>query len=346
MKRKRSESQIEEEMVHAQRKLLVVIATMSAVLLLAILIARLSWSLQARKQHRTRTSPTSLPDDITSVEDAGIESDATVPSDVQIQSLLDIAKRRHDSKNYEEAAAAYRKAIALNGQDVSVWVSMGRSYLASGDTTAAKDAFEQALELDSHHAEAQEEMAVVYMQQQKLTDALAILENLLIQGEERPRVYLLRAICQKSQSNWADATESLQDYLAIEPGEPFALKELAFIEASQGQYESALRHLKQALETAPEWPGLHLDAAATCALMENSEEALRYLRTALDLSTPGVVYRVYRQPAFQAIRRSEAGEAFEQELAQKARERLKGSQPSKPAHTFPLSEQSVDLVPP
>lgn len=347
MRRKRPENQAEEELIESQRRLLVAVAVMVVVLISAMLVARLSWTLQERRQTRDTSPNGRLPEQIQHVDtNTGIRSDAALPADVQIQNLLEQAERMSRAGQYDEAAAAYRKALTLDGQQVDTWIALGRSYFSGGDDIRARDALKQALELDSSNVDAQTELAVVYLHQRRLQEAFDILETLLVLGEERPRLFLLHALCKKAQSNWIEAEESLRAYLAIEPGEPFALKELAFVEASQGNYEAALRHLQDALVTAPDWPGLHLDAAATCALSGREDLAMKYLRTALDLSSPGVVYRTFRQPAFQEIRRSEAGQAFEAVLARAARESLKEVPEEGPAHTFPAAPEPVELFSP
>jgi tetratricopeptide (TPR) repeat protein len=56
----------------------------------------------------------------------------------------------------EEAVAAYDTALALDNKTPEVWNSRGKAQMAAGNYIAARDSFDQAIQLAPEYAEAKE----------------------------------------------------------------------------------------------------------------------------------------------------------------------------------------------
>jgi hypothetical protein len=79
---------------------------------------------------------------------------------------------------------------------------------------------------------------------------------------------------------------------------------------------------------------LVLDAAAVSALMGEPEKAWSHLERAAAKAPPAVVLRSFRGSAFEEIRKTEAGRAFEKRLDNQDRRQQALDEPSMPWDAF------------
>ena len=95
----------------------------------------------------------------------------------KLQKQLDQGMALLESGSYEEAIAAFEKAMELSPQDVKAMLCRAQAVLQSGDGKAAMDAFQQVLDLDPANAEAWLGKAEAILQDGDRLGALKLLRD-------------------------------------------------------------------------------------------------------------------------------------------------------------------------
>ena len=112
------------------------------------------------------------------------------PNDGPTLSLL--AAALDNEKNYSEADAVYRRAIALAPHSASLLNNYGNHLLASGDSAGARSAFLRVIAVDPVHANANIQLARIALERSAAADALHYLERIPASEQTAPEVALLR----------------------------------------------------------------------------------------------------------------------------------------------------------
>lgn len=226
------------------------------------------------------------------------------------------------SGNLKEAIDRYQDALEIWPYLTQVWAQLGRIYLETRDYGRAQIALERAVENDPANAKVLNDLGVALLYQNRVDRALEIFDTVNAIDSNFAPAHFNRALCYLSKDDTESAERALDQFLRQQPNDPRALKERAYLLANAGDYQQALAHLRTAMSSTPDWAPLYFDAAACAALLGRVDDAIRYLDKAEGLTTPGVVYRMYQQPAFREIRLTEAGRLFEENLAERGREML------------------------
>ena len=224
--------------------------------------------------------------------------------------------------NLAEAIARFRDALDIWPQLTQVWAQLGRAYLETQEFSRAQIALERAVESDPGNPAILNDLGVAMLYQNRIARAIELFETVTDIDPNYASAHFNRALCHLARDEEEQAEEALDAFLRLRPHDARALKEKAYLQASRREYQEALTSLRRALSSAPDWAPLYVDLAATTALMGRVDDAIRYLDRAEGLTSPGVVYRIYQQPAFREIRLTEPGRVFELNLAERARELL------------------------
>lgn len=227
-----------------------------------------------------------------------------------------------EAGNYDEAINRFKDALDIWPHLTVVWAQLGRAYLAQGDYRRAEIALERAVEADPGNAELLNDLGVAALYRNRPARALELFETVNDLNPRFAPAYFNRALYYLGMEDNEAAEQALDIFLRLRPNDAQALKERAYLHAHRGDYDGALTALRRAMTTAPDWVPLYVDAAAAAALLGRARDALRYLDQVEGFTSPGIVYRIYQQPAFRDVRRTEAGRAFELALAERARELL------------------------
>ncbi|RFP92723.1 hypothetical protein D0N73_30445, partial [Pseudomonas fluorescens] len=81
---------------------------------------------------------------------AACSSKPATDSDKSLQLANDLSKRG----DYASAAALYERATQQPGAGIDVWLKLGQARLDAKDALGAERAYQQALGLDAHNADA------------------------------------------------------------------------------------------------------------------------------------------------------------------------------------------------
>ncbi len=247
--------------------------------------------------------------------------------------------------NLAEAIARFRDALEIWPQLTPVWAQLGRAYLETQEFSRAQIALERAVENDPGNPAILNDLGVALLYQNRIAKAIELFETVTDIDPNYASAHFNRALCFLARDEEEQAEEALDAFLRLRPHDARALKEKAYLQASRREYQEALTSLRRALSSAPDWAPLYVDLAATTALMGRVDDAIRYLDRAEGLTSPGVVYRIYQQPAFREIRLTEPGRVFELNLAERARELLAAQEGedelfslTQPMHSGPQQE--------
>jgi tetratricopeptide (TPR) repeat protein len=303
----------EEELYAHLRKFAVFAGIMIVLLTAAVYIASKAWDIKhaaqskSAREQRTTTAPSLSEESLLSEETSTVPAEtldvfsSEEDPEVQARMALERARVLVQSGAYDEAIVRYREALALAPDLEGVHGRLGNTLLREGHTLEA---------------------GIAYLYAKRFGEAEEMFARAISLESAFAESYLNLARAQMAQSNMDKARETLDESLQAISGDVRILKEKAYLDAVAGRYDEALAGLDEALEQEPEWIDLHLDKASILALQGQHDNALEALSTAEQLSSPGHVYRVYLQPAFRNLRRSEQGQAFERQLAGRAREFL------------------------
>jgi Flp pilus assembly protein TadD len=324
----------EEELYAHLRKFAVFAGIMIVLLTAAVYIASKAWDIKhaaqskSAREQRTTTAPSLSEESLLSEETSTVPAEtldvfsSEEDPEVQARMALERARVLVQSGAYDEAIVRYREALALAPDLEGVHGRLGNTLLREGHTLEAAGVLEKAAEREPDNAYVLNDLGIAYLYAKRFGEAEEMFARAISLESAFAESYLNLARAQMAQSNMDKARETLDESLQAISGDVRILKEKAYLDAVAGRYDEALAGLDEALEQEPEWIDLHLDKASILALQGQHDNALEALSTAEQLSSPGHVYRVYLQPAFRNLRRSEQGQAFERQLAGRAREFL------------------------
>lgn len=223
------------------------------------------------------------------------------------------------------AADDLRGALDLYNQAIGLWPHLTRAQAQKArvlmrlqDYPRARVALEAAVEDDPTSAELLNDLGVLHFRSGRMELAerqFAAASECA--GDFAPAYYNL-SLCRMAMNQRDEAAEALNRFRVLRPGDARGFRVQALLAAIGGHFTNALELIDAAIAAAPNEAPLYVDAAATAALMGDGERAIEYLRKAGSLSSPLAVYLVYLQPAFQGLRTTDEGKAYEAVLTKEA----------------------------
>ena len=155
---------------------------------------------------------------------------------------------------YEEAAAHYQAALALNPESATAENNLARVLHSQGRLDEARKHYEAALKLDPQLAQAQNNLGVLLLQQGRLAEGARHLREAvrLVPGDAESQYNL--AVALNQQENWKEAAAI---FTRLAPGRPNDAKlhcEFGLALAHLGQTREAMSHYARALRLQPDFP--------------------------------------------------------------------------------------------
>jgi len=90
-----------------------------------------------------------------------------------------------------DALKHYQRAAKLNPSNAEVWVALGNLKFRQGDYAAAEDEYQRALDRSPYHAGAQNNLALVYLAQNKKLKEAELLAKAALRQNGALRPYVL-----------------------------------------------------------------------------------------------------------------------------------------------------------
>ena len=155
-----------------------------------------------------------------------------------------------NQKRYQDAGAAYGRALKIAPNSASLLNNYGNHLLAVGNEAGARTAFLKVIALKPDHPNANLQLARLEVKQKKGAEALVRLRRLSAEDQKAPDVLLLRMEALFLVGKKEEAGSILDSLSAGRKDAAFSFSAgLALVEA--GQYEKAEALFARALEAAP-----------------------------------------------------------------------------------------------
>lgn len=227
-----------------------------------------------------------------------------------------------EAGEFEGALARYEAALAMNQDDPLLFSQAARLYIRQGRHAEAIPLLVRARDLVPDNADIMNDLGVALTFNGQATDAAILYEKLAASHPDYAPAGFNHGYALVQLNQYEKARPLLEAFLEYEPENAMAIGVLAMLELADDQPDRSLELLDRAIEVAPQWGTPYLDAAGICASRKDNERALAYLEKALVVAPPAVVFQQYKSPAFQTIRATEEGLAFEKKIAEQARASL------------------------
>jgi tetratricopeptide (TPR) repeat protein len=139
---------------------------------------------------------------------------------------------------FDEAEAAYRRAIAMDPNKASYWQNLAVTYYQLQRLSDAEQSLQSGLKLAPNDAQLNYLLGVVYLQQARFDDAGVYLLKANAADPALPEPYYGLGVLYKQQGKRAEAIASFEKFLELGPGQdpaavPNARAELAELKSGQ-----------------------------------------------------------------------------------------------------------------
>jgi len=164
-----------------------------------------------------------------------------------------VAQREHRAGRLAEAAAAYRKILALRSDLVEAHNNLGIILAQQGDADGARTEFEHVLTLKPQYAEVHNNLGTVLLGQGQLDQAAARYEQALALRPDYPQAHNNLGLTLFRQGQLDPAVAHCQQALALLPNYAEAHYNLGLVRGKQGQLDQAAACYEQALALRPDY---------------------------------------------------------------------------------------------
>jgi len=240
-----------------------------------------------------------------------------------------------------EAARYAREGIARTGESPELYNELGVALLALDDVTGAVAAFDHAVALSSNDTIANYNLALVFINQQRIPEALAALHRAIELRPTYPDALELLAEIEIDAGHWRESLRYLQPLYEVQPYNRKTRERMASVNLKlgleaekQNDLASAAQHYAAGVGLAPDHPTLQARLGATLLALGQVADALAPLERFRQLDPQSPIAAFYLAECYAALRRTDdarrvfgeattlAERAGDANLATAARERL------------------------
>jgi tetratricopeptide (TPR) repeat protein len=213
---------------------------------------------------------------------------------------LSSIKAQIEAEEYQAAAEELEKVVAENKENAEAYFLLGLSYFNLNQYQDARDAFNQALDLDSDRAAAiHHNLGALAYQMGDIETAETEFKAALETEPDDPdthyqlgATYLVKALPANSQlpdpEMLAEAQAEFERALELAPGKAEALVGLGNSYLLENRVAEAIETLQEAVEVNPEMPEALFALGRAYALSGQAEEARETLERFLQTNPPEV----------------------------------------------------------
>jgi tetratricopeptide (TPR) repeat protein len=222
------------------------------------------------------------------------------PTDSSLYDLLG-AILFHDKRDLSGAETAFKKATALNRQDVNAWMQLCEAIASQGRVDEAISIGGQALQAIPGQIGLYLLLGDLYQSKADWNDARKAYQNALVLNPQNPPASMGMAQVMSNTGENLDVALSFAQTARREmPSSPLAADTAGWIYYQQGLYSLALSSLENALKLQesghlPDNPELHYHLGMTYAKMKQIELARQQLKLALRMNSGNPKAALIRQ---------------------------------------------------
>jgi tetratricopeptide (TPR) repeat protein len=186
-----------------------------------------------------------------------------------------------DRRQYPQAIAWHRQAVALPGASAAMHNDLGAAYLAAAQPAEAEACFRQALRLRPDLAEVYCNLGNVLKMQGQLQEAVARYHLAVLARPNYVEAHLMLGLALREQGRHHEALAQLQQAVRIRPDHPEAHGVLGSVLREQGRLDEALIRFHQAHRLKPDDVKHHFRLGEALQEQGHWEEAVIHLREAV-----------------------------------------------------------------
>ena len=145
-----------------------------------------------------------------------------------------------DERALHQAMAEFQKVTDKDPKDIDSWVTLGRLYAATNDSSDAEKAYNTALGIDPDNEEALTGLALVYGNNGETGKAIEKLKA-ATEKNPNPRSLMILAEAYRNQKNYKDAADVEKKAIEMQPDNERLARSLADDLFFSEQYDEALK---------------------------------------------------------------------------------------------------------
>jgi tetratricopeptide (TPR) repeat protein len=181
----------------------------------------------------------------------------------------------------KEARESFERALKLQasypGTIPNAWNNLGLLSAREGNTAAAIEFFQRALQIDPAHLIALLNLGNAYRQRKDWGEAKKALQRAFDIGPDDPEVnYSLGMVCAQLEET-DRAYEYLKRAVSLRPVYPEALNNLGVLYLRTRRPEEAIHSFEESIRVAPEYDQAYLNLARVYAIQSQREKARQVL---------------------------------------------------------------------
>lgn len=202
-----------------------------------------------------------------------------------------LGQMKVDSREYQGAIAAFKKAETLGFRDPQIFMEYGWVYENLGDEKQAIAMYSKAIESKCNKAYGRR--AQLYFALGQVKNAIADYDKAIASWDTQPGIYISRARAHQAAGHPQEAIRDYTHVIQVMPDWAEAYLGRAQMYDAIGKWDEALRDFGQAIRLDPQAPDCV--AARGCAYIEHRdfEKGIADINTAIGLN-PGDLGKNYR----------------------------------------------------
>jgi tetratricopeptide (TPR) repeat protein len=193
------------------------------------------------------------------------------------EALYGIGSACLEQQKNKEARESFERALKLRsrypGTLPNAWNNLGILSAREGDTTAAIEYFQRALQIDSAHPIALLNLGNAYRQKKDWSEAKTTLQRALDSGPDDPEVNYSLAMVYAQLDDADHAYEYLKQALVLRPVYPEALNNLGVLYLRTKRPQEAIRSFEESIQVAPAYDQPYLNLARVYVIQGDRDKA-------------------------------------------------------------------------
>ncbi len=174
---------------------------------------------------------------------------------------------------YAEAVERLKSATSLMSTNAQAWNYLGLAYHQSGDANDAADAYRKALALDQNLVEVHYNLGCLWLEQNRADLAKAELTAYTLhRGDNAPEGWIKLGEAQLALRDFAGAEKSLNQARQFDGQNPEALNDLGVIQMQHNKPSEAAGYFNSALKAKPDYAPAILNLAIVSQSHLNSRQ--------------------------------------------------------------------------
>jgi len=198
------------------------------------------------------------------------------------RALLD-GQRLIEHGRYAEAIERLKTATSLMSSNAQAWNYLGLAYHEAGQPNDAADAYRKALALDQNLVEVHYNLGCLWLEQNHPDLAKGELTAYTLHREKSPEGWIKLGEAQMGLRDWSGAERSLNQARLLEAQNPDALNDLGVVQMQRNHAMEAAQFFNAALRAKPDYAPAILNLAIASQQLGNRQYALERYRDYLSL---------------------------------------------------------------